>query len=55
MKLTRLALFAAGFSLISACSILPKSEPSDVYRLPTDQAPASASPAAKAFTRQLPL
>ena len=46
MKLTRLALFAAGFSLISACSILPKSEPSDVYRLPTDQAPASASPAA---------
>jgi cholesterol transport system auxiliary component len=46
MKLTRLALFAAGFSLISACSILPESEPSDVYRLPTAQAPASASSAA---------
>ena len=46
MKLTRLALFAAGFSLISACSILPESEPSDVYRLPTAQAPASARSAA---------
>ena len=45
MKLTRLALLA-GFTLISACSILPKSEPSDVYRLPTAQAPASASSAA---------
>ncbi|WP_456020707.1 ABC-type transport auxiliary lipoprotein family protein [Pseudomonas protegens] len=45
MKLTRLALLA-GFTLISACSILPKSEPSDVYRLPTAQTPASASPAA---------
>ena len=45
MKLTRLALFA-GFTLISACSILPQSEPSDVYRLPTAQAPASASSAA---------
>ncbi|AZZ73624.1 ABC transporter [Pseudomonas sp. RU47] len=45
MKLTRLALFAAGFSLISACSILPKSEPADVYRLPAAQTPASASSA----------
>ncbi|WP_460108255.1 ABC-type transport auxiliary lipoprotein family protein [Pseudomonas sp. S3_H04] len=45
MKLTRLALFAAGLSLISACSILPKSEPADVYRLPTAQTPASASSA----------
>jgi len=43
MKLTRLALFAAGISLISACSILPQAEPSDVYRLPATQAPASAS------------
>jgi cholesterol transport system auxiliary component len=42
MKLTRLALLA-GFTLISACSILPQSEPSDVYRLPAAQAPASAS------------
>ncbi|WP_085690409.1 MULTISPECIES: ABC-type transport auxiliary lipoprotein family protein [unclassified Pseudomonas] len=41
MKLTRLALLA-GFTLISACSILPKSEPLDVYRLPAAQAPASA-------------
>ncbi|MBC8995668.1 membrane integrity-associated transporter subunit PqiC [Pseudomonas sp. N40(2020)] len=46
MKLTRLALLAAGVTLISACSILPKSEPSDVYRLPSAQAPASASSAA---------
>jgi len=46
MKLTRLALFAAGISLISACSILPQAEPSDVYRLPAAQAPASASSAA---------
>ncbi|WP_277759998.1 ABC-type transport auxiliary lipoprotein family protein [Pseudomonas sp. A34-9] len=46
MKLTRLALLAAGFSLISACSILPQSEPSDIYRLPTAQTPASASSAA---------
>ncbi|QKV61565.1 membrane integrity-associated transporter subunit PqiC [Pseudomonas sp. 43A] len=42
MKLTRLALLA-GFTLISACSILPQPEPSDVYRLPAAQAPASAS------------
>jgi cholesterol transport system auxiliary component len=45
MKLIRLALLV-GFTLISACSILPQSEPSDVYRLPTAQAPASASSAA---------
>ncbi|WP_242209734.1 MULTISPECIES: ABC-type transport auxiliary lipoprotein family protein [unclassified Pseudomonas] len=44
MKLTRLALLA-GFTLISSCSILPQAEPSDVYRLPTAQTPASASPA----------
>ena len=45
MKLTRLALLA-GFVLSSSCSILPKSEPADVYRLPTTQAPTSASSAA---------
>nr|WP_315444886.1 ABC-type transport auxiliary lipoprotein family protein [uncultured Pseudomonas sp.] len=45
MKLTRLALLA-GFTLIAACSILPKSEPSDVYRLPITQTPASTSAAA---------
>ncbi|MGY1888233.1 ABC transporter [Pseudomonas asplenii] len=54
MKLTRLALFAAGFSLISACSILPESEPSDVYRLPTAQAPASTiSPATQSWSLRL--
>lgn len=46
MKLTRIALLGAGLTLIGACSILPKSEPSNVYRLPAAQAPASASPAA---------
>ncbi|MFJ2322503.1 ABC-type transport auxiliary lipoprotein family protein [Pseudomonas sp. NPDC087817] len=45
MKLTRLALLA-GFVLISSCSILPKSEPADVYRLPITQTPASTSAAA---------
>jgi len=45
MKPTRLALLA-GFSLIAACSILPKSEPADVYRLPSAQ--ASTSPGAVA-------
>jgi cholesterol transport system auxiliary component len=42
MKLTRIALLA-GFTLISSCSILPKPEPFDVYRLPSAQSHASAS------------
>ena len=42
MKLTRIALLA-GFMLISSCSILPKSEPFDVYRLPSAQSNASGS------------
>ncbi|MDN3222285.1 ABC-type transport auxiliary lipoprotein family protein [Pseudomonas nunensis] len=42
MKLTHLALLA-GFALVSACSILPKAEPSDVYRLPSAQSGATAS------------
>ena len=42
MKLTHLALLAS-FTLISACSILPKSEPFDVYRLPSAQSSPSAS------------
>jgi cholesterol transport system auxiliary component len=42
MKLTRIALLA-GFTLISSCSILPKPEPFDVYRLPSTQSHASAS------------
>ncbi|EJM56319.1 ABC-type uncharacterized transport system, auxiliary component [Pseudomonas sp. GM49] len=41
MKLTRIALLA-GFTLISSCSILPKPEPFEVYRLPSAQS-ASAS------------
>ena len=42
MKLTRLALLAS-FTLISSCSILPKSEPFDVYRLPSAQSAATSS------------
>ncbi|MGY2340973.1 ABC-type transport auxiliary lipoprotein family protein [Pseudomonas sp. SDO5532_S415] len=42
MKLTALALLA-GFTLISSCSILPESEPFDVYRLPSAQSSVSAS------------
>jgi cholesterol transport system auxiliary component len=42
MKLTYLAL-ASSIALTSACSILPKAEPSDVYRLPSAQSSASAS------------
>jgi cholesterol transport system auxiliary component len=45
MKLATLALLAS-FTLVSACSILPKSEPSDVYRLPSAQSSVSASPGA---------
>ncbi|WP_085713055.1 MULTISPECIES: ABC-type transport auxiliary lipoprotein family protein [unclassified Pseudomonas] len=52
MKLTRLALLA-GFTLIGACSILPKSEPLDVYRLPSAQAPASASVATQHWSLRL--
>nr|WP_180202033.1 ABC-type transport auxiliary lipoprotein family protein [Pseudomonas sp. SbOxS1]NYU01314.1 ABC transporter [Pseudomonas sp. SbOxS1] len=46
MKLTRLALLAS-FTLISSCSILPKTEPFDLYRLPSAHssvAPAHATP-----------
>jgi cholesterol transport system auxiliary component len=42
MKLIPLAL-AAALALTSACSILPKSEPSDVYRLPSAQNSALAN------------
>ncbi|MBV4461093.1 membrane integrity-associated transporter subunit PqiC [Pseudomonas sp. COR58] len=45
MKPTRLALLA-GFVLAASCSILPKPEPLDVYRLPAAQVPASPGPAA---------
>jgi cholesterol transport system auxiliary component len=46
MKLSTLALLTS-FTLISACSILPKPEPFDLYRLPSAQssvAPAHATP-----------
>lgn len=53
MKLTHLALLA-GFALLSACSILPKSEPSDVYRLPSAQSGvAGKSGAAQAWSLRL--
>lgn len=42
MKLTRLA-FLAGFMLIGSCSILPKPEPFDVYRLPSAQSSTPSS------------
>ena len=42
MKLTHIALLGV-FTLTSACSILPKSEPSDVYRLPSVQGSVSGS------------
>lgn len=41
MKLAHLALLA-GFALVASCSIFPKTEPSDVYRLPSAQSDASA-------------
>jgi cholesterol transport system auxiliary component len=40
MKLTRIALLA-GFTLLSSCSILPKPEPFDIYRLPSAQSSAA--------------
>lgn len=36
-RLVRPALLLAGFILLGGCSILPKSEPADVYRLPATQ------------------
>ena len=43
LSLPLLAL-AAALSLTSACSILPQSEPVDIYRLPVKQASHSATP-----------
>jgi cholesterol transport system auxiliary component len=42
MKLNHFALLAS-FTLLSACSILPKPEPFDVYRLPSAQSTAASS------------
>jgi cholesterol transport system auxiliary component len=36
------ALVLTAFILLTGCSILPKAEPSDIYRLPASQASASA-------------
>ena len=43
IRSVRLTLLAAVLSLTSACSILPQSEPVDVYRLPVQQATRSAA------------
>ena len=40
----RLLALAAALSLASACSILPKSEPVDLYRLPVNQLSRTAAP-----------
>jgi len=40
----RLLALAATLSLVSACSILPQSEPVDIYRLPVNQASHSSAP-----------
>ena len=40
----RLLALAAALSLTGACSILPQSEPVDIYRLPVNQASHSATP-----------
>lgn len=45
MKLSpRLAALVSTLSLATACSILPQSEPVDIYRLPVSQAARSAAP-----------
>jgi len=53
MKLTRIALLFAGLTLLGACSILPQSEPSDVYRLPAAPAPASANVPTQSWSLRL--
>lgn len=40
----RLLALTAALSLVSACSILPKGEPVDLYRLPVNQASRQATP-----------
>ncbi|MFP3334339.1 hypothetical protein SB761_26985, partial [Pseudomonas sp. SIMBA_064] len=40
----RLLALAAAVSLASACSILPQSEPVDLYRLPVNQPSRVAAP-----------
>ncbi|MDF0733549.1 ABC-type transport auxiliary lipoprotein family protein [Pseudomonas entomophila] len=44
MRPLRLLALGAALSLAGACSILPQSEPVDIYRLPVNQASRSATP-----------
>ncbi|MBS3187906.1 ABC-type transport auxiliary lipoprotein family protein [Pseudomonas vlassakiae] len=51
----RLLALTAALSLASACSILPQSEPVDVYRLPVNQASHSSTPVAWSLRLNKPL
>ncbi|WP_313430127.1 ABC-type transport auxiliary lipoprotein family protein [Pseudomonas sp.] len=51
----RLLALTAALSLTSACSILPQSEPVDVYRLPVNQASHSSTPVAWSLRLNKPL
>ncbi|WP_176508388.1 MULTISPECIES: ABC-type transport auxiliary lipoprotein family protein [Pseudomonas] len=51
----RLLALTAAVSLASACSILPQSEPVDVYRLPVNQASHSSNPVAWSLRLNKPL
>ncbi|MCP1416198.1 cholesterol transport system auxiliary component [Pseudomonas laurylsulfativorans] len=52
MKLIRIALLA-GFMLIGACSILPKPEPFEVYRLPSAQGSSASHGAPQRWSLRL--
>ncbi|HCV37953.1 MAG TPA: hypothetical protein DGQ94_04370 [Pseudomonas sp.] len=51
----RLLALTAALSVASACSILPQSEPVDVYRLPVNQASQSSTPVAWSLRLNKPL
>lgn len=51
----RLLALTAALILASACSILPQSEPVDVYRLPVNQASHSSTPVAWSLRLNKPL
>lgn len=52
MKLIRIALLA-GFTLIGSCSILPKPEPFEVYRLPSAQSSSASHGAPQRWSLRL--
>ncbi|VVN26896.1 ABC-type transport auxiliary lipoprotein family protein [Pseudomonas fluorescens] len=52
MKLIRITLLA-GFTLIGACSILPKPEPFEVYRLPSAQSSSASHGAPQRWSLRL--